>query len=867
MELICIECRMSLKKMILAVLFSFLYCQLGYSQKVILKPDFGMTTANNLEIRKIELTDSFTILTFHVEYQKGDWIYIPKESFIQPVGSQEKLFLIKADGIPVAERYTEGIADYDLYFPSINPKTEKLDFGEANQGGSWFIYDIELNEGIVKRPLPKSLSGKWFASDGSKLLVVAFFDTVAVYNSQVWKYGAVVNTDKTSKIELKNGQSVLSLSIERSDSTSIGFSVQGKNPVLLKNNPIAVPGFKPDGDQPYILPIFQKNGKAIYKGFIRNYSERYNQKTGQVHVDNVITGNQESFTVQIQPDGSFSIEIPLCYPHQVYVQMPSFYESIFLEPGKETFHLVDGRDWAAMHQFMGDLARVNNGLMEVRTIRYFDYNKAQDTVLNSTPEQYKAYCFQLRDWELPNLKTYADSNSMSAMALQIKRYNLIYSAMNRALEYEWTYESAYRSKNKVPREKRELGIKIPKPDTSFYSFLNNEIANDPLALLSNEYNSFINRIKYLDITRNSSNVVRTLDLIYEAVAEKEIELTSEEELVLREMKSIENPERDKRMNEFYQKYRATLQSFDAKYKDTLALLNKEESFVLFHDVENEFIKRGIVLSDEEKEMFEAGKAALSREAILKQVQFSKIHGEAQQALFKKYNPIINAYFQKKQSHIRNEKLNALFAIKEGFATDLFASQDLCRGIVEEATPLEEATLSSKTKDITTPFIAEYILYANELTKEKIAKNKEKTGYYVNQTPTVESEKLFDALMAKFKGKVVLVDFWATWCGPCRSGIERIKPLKAEMEGKDVAYVYITNDSSPQGTWENMIPDIKGEHFKLTRDEWNVLSGRFNISGIPHYVLVDKNGQVANNNTMRSYDMKAMKEMLEEYLQK
>jgi len=88
-----------------------------------------------------------------------------------------------------------------------------------------------------------------------------------------------------------------------------------------------------------------------------------------------------------------------------------------------------------------------------------------------------------------------------------------------------------------------------------------------------------------------------------------------------------------------------------------------------------------------------------------------------------------------------------------------------------------------------------------------------------------------------------------------------------MEGKDVAFVYITNDSSPQGTWENMIPDIKGEHFKLTRDEWNVLSGRFNITGIPHYVLVDKNGQVVNNNTMPSYDMKAMKEMLEEFMGK
>jgi hypothetical protein len=65
----------------------------------------------------------------------------------------------------------------------------------------------------------------------------------------------------------------------------------------------------------------------------------------------------------------------------------------------------------------------------------------------------------------------------------------------------------------------------------------------------------------------------------------------------------------------------------------------------------------------------------------------------------------------------------------------------------------------------------------------------------------------------------------------------------------------------------MITDIKGEHFKLTRDEWNVLSAKFGISGIPHYVLVDKNGVVAKNNGMPNHDNNAMKHLFEEFMNK
>lgn len=119
------------------------------------------------------------------------------------------------------------------------------------------------------------------------------------------------------------------------------------------------------------------------------------------------------------------------------------------------------------------------------------------------------------------------------------------------------------------------------------------------------------------------------------------------------------------------------------------------------------------------------------------------------------------------------------------------------------------------------------------------------GVVVNPTPNVASDKLLDAIVAKYKGKVVLVDFWATWCGPCMSAMESIKPVKAKFEGKDVVFLYLTGETSPLGIWNKTIPEIKGEHYRVSGDQWEAMSNKLEIQGVPTYMVFDKNGQLTD----------------------
>lgn len=130
----------------------------------------------------------------------------------------------------------------------------------------------------------------------------------------------------------------------------------------------------------------------------------------------------------------------------------------------------------------------------------------------------------------------------------------------------------------------------------------------------------------------------------------------------------------------------------------------------------------------------------------------------------------------------------------------------------------------------------------------IEANKKKNGFRINELGEVSNEDLFASLISPFRNKVILVDFWATWCGPCRMANKAMIPLKKELAGKEIVYLYLTGESSPLETWKNMIPDIHGEHFRVTDAQWSYLTKTFQIEGVPTYFIIDRNGEIKYKET-------------------
>jgi len=204
-------------------------------------------------------------------------------------------------------------------------------------------------------------------------------------------------------------------------------------------------------------------------------------------------------------------------------------------------------------------------------------------------------------------------------------------------------------------------------------------------------------------------------------------------------------------------------------------------------------------------------------------------------------------------------LNAMGIEPEGLPMEIIALQNYLAGLQNEKKPLNEAEFEEIKEAVKTNYLKELVFaeYYREKAQREVNRDED--------TPELKTEgdKLFDSIIQEFRGKVIYVDFWATWCGPCLAGIEKIKPLKEELAGEDVVFLYITNPTSPENEYEKKIPDIKGEHLRVSGDEWNYLTEKFNIYGIPHYALVDKSGKIVNAHLMQMENSELKKQLLEQ----
>lgn len=169
-------------------------------------------------------------------------------------------------------------------------------------------------------------------------------------------------------------------------------------------------------------------------------------------------------------------------------------------------------------------------------------------------------------------------------------------------------------------------------------------------------------------------------------------------------------------------------------------------------------------------------------------------------------------------------------------------KDASKGQLSE-TQIDEA------KKMSSPFYADAAVKRNAEALKAI----EASADLITELPDAANDKLFEAIVKPYKGKVVLVDLWNTWCGPCRAALKANEPLKSgELANDDIVWIYIADESSELNKYLKMIPDIKGIHHMVNSDQIQTIRKQFDVDGIPFYILVDRNGKATGHPDFRDH---------------
>ena len=222
--------------------------------------------------------------------------------------------------------------------------------------------------------------------------------------------------------------------------------------------------------------------------------------------------------------------------------------------------------------------------------------------------------------------------------------------------------------------------------------------------------------------------------------------------------------------------------------------------------------------------------------------------------------VLHSKNQRYYSYLRDftSSLRRKYISADPLLDDIAVGKRLSRSFNRKR-PLTEQQMAAAHDSIANDMVRELLFANNEDLKSQLSAADEKmaeikktantsSSYLsiIDIDPKMSAQQILPTITDRYKGKAVLIDFWNTWCKPCKAAMTTIRPLKEQLT--DVVYVYIADASSPVDKWGEMIKTISGAHVRLTKEQAVALAELYKFSGIPTYFVVNREGKITYQKT-------------------
>lgn len=274
------------------------------------------------------------------------------------------------------------------------------------------------------------------------------------------------------------------------------------------------------------------------------------------------------------------------------------------------------------------------------------------------------------------------------------------------------------------------------------------------------------------------------------------------------------------------------------------------------------IQKGtITLSETERQAFQNYKGEV--EQLRKAVEGCT--AEEKKALVEAFNngelvTQVNKVFIRLQSELREADLidraqRVTEKVKCGSVLrDLYTAHILYDYINDMRQPLAKMTIDWLNENIKLDFARQQVLALNEKYEALSRKDFSNSTNLLstdNLEGITEGEQILRKIIEPWKGKMILIDVWGTWCGPCKEALKHSQELYERMKPYDMFFLYMANNSN-ETSWKNVINEynVTGEnvgHVNLPADQQSAVEDFLKVNSYPSYFLIDREGHLLEVN--------------------
>ena len=282
-----------------------------------------------------------------------------------------------------------------------------------------------------------------------------------------------------------------------------------------------------------------------------------------------------------------------------------------------------------------------------------------------------------------------------------------------------------------------------------------------------------------------------------------------------------------------------------------ALRLEQQGVVTLTDKEREALNHYIVMHDQ----LEAG----IKNDISQQERDSLINAFNSSETVTTLNALIKRLGKPLQDEMNLASYRQTLAVLDSIGCDR-ALRDIClarqfyRAINESRDPLPDAAVNMMEQEVQLPSAKAAVMALQNKYLEIQQRDITKSGILKSNNDVAnmsDGEQILRKLTEPYRGRLVLLDIWGTWCGPCKAALSHSQEEYERLKDYNLVYLYLAN-RSPEDGWKNVIKDynVTGEnvvHYNLPADQQSAVEHFLQVHSWPTYKLIDRDGKVLDVN--------------------